>query len=118
MTNLKPVYDAVIAAEEKVHAIMGEMLKLFDEGTDESRQKALAMRESLDAAQAEARQANELYMSMRDAEADADANARKFVPVGEKPAEQAKQMARSGFKALSPREQMDFALGGGIIVED
>ncbi len=117
MQNLKPVYDAAVAAEAKVREIMADMLAAFEEGTEEGKQRALAMRESLEEAQAAARQANELYVSMRDAQADADAHARKFIPIGEKPANKAKQMTRAEFEALSPAERMDFALKGGIIVE-
>lgn len=119
MQNLKPLYDAVIAAEAKVASIQKEMLESFESGTQEGKEKAMELRPALDEAKAGAVEANQLYLSMRDSDAQENGHARMFVPVpdSEKNAGQGKQLPRAEFEALDAAEKMAFALKGGIIVE-
>ena len=119
MLNLKPVYDAAQAADEKVNGIMAEMLAAFNDGTEEGKQKALDLRPSLDAAKAEAKAANDLYVSMRDALGDQDAAARKFVPVNnvEKPDQGKKVITRADYEALDYEARYNFFKDGGSVVD-
>lgn len=119
MQNLKPVLDAARAADEKVSQVMGEMLAAFEEGTEEGKARALEMRGALDQAKEEARTANDLYVSMRDAAAGEDDAARKFVPVeGAKPENQAREISRAEYEALDYAERHAFLSAGGSIVEN
>lgn len=119
MTNLKPLYDAARAAEEKVRQIQQEMLDAFELGTEEGKRRALELRPALDEAKRQADEANQLYISVRDAEAvDADAAARKFVPVKSSNGELAQSMPRAEFEALSAADKMSFMLADGRIVEE
>lgn len=110
--NLKSVYDAAKAADEKVNMVLTEMTTAFETGTDEGKQQALALRPALEAAKADARQANELYVEMKDASADSDEHARKFVPVNpaaakaEKPG--VKTITRAEFEAMDHSDRRDF----------
>lgn len=118
--NLKAVYDAAKAADEKVNAVLNEMTAAFEEGTEEGKQKALAMRGALDAAKAESQEANSLYVEMRDAAANSDEHARKFVPVSQAAAkvnEPSKRMSSAEWQALSFEERRKFFSNGGQIVE-
>lgn len=120
MSQLKPLYDAVMAAEGKVQKVMQQMLDAFNSGTEEGKTQALDLRAELDAAKLEAEQANQVYVSARDAGAGEDANAaaRKFVPVNKETGKsQAKEMKRADFEALSPADKMDYVMNGGLIVE-
>jgi len=119
MTNLKPLYDAARAAEEKVRQIQQEMLDAFELGTEDGKQKALELRPALDEAKREADEANRLYISARDADAvDADAAARKFVPVKSATGELAKSLTRAEFEALSAADKMSFMLADGKIIDE
>ncbi len=121
MKNLKGLYDAAKAAEEKVQGIMRDMMAALETGTEEGKQAALEMRVTLDEAKKEADEANQLYITARDAEPgeDPDANARKFVPVpGAAPANQAKQMTRAEFEKLNAGDRMSFMLADGKIIDD
>lgn len=116
MLNLKPVYDAAQAADAKVNGIMAEMLEAFNEGTEEGKQKALDLRQNLEEAKAEAKTANDLYVSMRDALGDQDAAARKFVPVnGAEQAQGKKVITRKAFEALDFKSRHDFLVDGGTV---
>ena len=118
MLNLKPVYDAAQAAEAKVNGILAEMLEAFDTGTDEGKQKALDLRPALEEAKAEAKTANDLYVSMREALGDQDAAARKFVPVnGAEPAQAKKVISRADYEALDFAARHEFFANGGSVVE-
>ena len=118
--DLKAVYDAAKAADEKVNAVLMEMTAAFEEGTEEGKQKALALRPALEAAKADSKQANDLYVEMRDARADSDEHARKFVPVNKdaaKASEPAKTMTNAEWLALSFVDRRKFFADGGQIVE-
>jgi hypothetical protein len=121
MVNLKPVYDAAVAADAKVSEIMAEMVAHLEENTEEGKQQALALRETLDAAKAEAKVANELYVQMRDAQVQTDESARKFVPVpgAEKQAGQVKQqITRAEYEAMPAMEKGKFLAAGGMVVDE
>lgn len=121
MPKLKELFEAVKTAEEKANAIMRDMTAALELGTEEGKQAALDMRPALDEARQAADEANLAYIAARDAEPgeDPNANARKFVPVQDGPRSQrAGTMLRSEFKKLSARDQMDFMLADGKLVDD
>lgn len=121
MVNLKPVYDAAVAADAKVNGIMAEMVAAFDDGTEEGKQKAMGLREELSKAQAEAKAANDLYVEMRDAQSQSDENARKFVPVNEQAAKidgAAKQISRAEYEAMPAMSRGKFIHDGGSVVDE
>jgi hypothetical protein len=121
MVNLKPVYDAAVAADAKVSEVMAEMVALLEENTEEGKQQALDLRETLDAAKADAKVANDLYVQMRDAQVQTDENARKFVPVpgAEKQAGQAKQqITRAEYEAMPAMSRGKFIHDGGSVVDE
>lgn len=60
--NLKQLFDAAQKAEARVKEIAAQIDTLFTEG---KRAEAMALRPDLEAAKAEAKEANELYLSMR-----------------------------------------------------
>lgn len=112
--NLKPYYDAAIAADAEVQRIMSEMDAAFNEGTEEGKSKALELRPALDAAKTKAEEANKLYASMRDASQPSD-NAPRFVPEtkSEDDGEKKNVMTLADYNALSPKERLAFAKAGG-----
>src|SRR6266545_4946849 len=77
--NLKPIYDAVVAAEAKVQSLANQINTLFNSNETA---KALELRPQLDAAKADAKAANDLYLSMRNAVGEGGEPAKKFVPMG------------------------------------
>ena len=80
--NLKPYYDAVVTAEARVQDLAGRINALFENNqTDE----ALKLRPDLDLAKSAAKNANDLYLSMRDAVSDGQTPAQRFVPAGGNP---------------------------------
>ena len=119
MKDLKPLYDAVIAAEAEVGKIESAMMAAFETGTEEGKAEALAMRPALDEAKNQAKEANLAYISMRESDAVESGNARKFVPVpgAEKQAGQVKQLTRAEFEAMSAADRMSFMLNDGNIVD-
>jgi HK97 family phage major capsid protein len=76
MINLKSIYDTVNKAEAEKTAKAIEIQKLFDAGETE---KGLAMKPELDALTKKAKEANEMYLSMRGA-SEGDENGKKFTP--------------------------------------
>ena len=117
--KLKELLDAAREADEKVRQMRGEMLSLLEDEADESKQAALAMRPALDAAVEAAVAANQLYVSMRDADADGQVQdaARKFVPVPGASGKDAKKLTRAEFEAMSAADRMTFMLSDGKIVD-
>lgn len=118
MINLKPYYDAALAADARVKECLAQVDAAFNEGTEEGTQKALELRPALDEARAQAVQANALYTSMRDGAQVTDEAAQLFVsptdPASESPqGNTPKVMNRAAFEALSPSVQMAFMLDGG-----
>ena len=118
MPNLKPYYDAALAADAEVKRVLNDMDVAFNEGTEEGKSKALELRPALDEAKAKAQQANELYISMRDASLVNDKAASLFVhpadpgATGQQGADP-KVMNRAAFRELDPAAQMKFIKAGG-----
>lgn len=118
MTNLKSFYDAALAADAEVKRILNEMDVAFTEGTEEGKDKALALRPALDEAKSKAEDANRLYISVRDASLVSNQAAPLFVPPPD-PASNDPQgadpkvMNRAAFRALDPAAQMAYIKGGG-----
>lgn len=116
---MKPLYDAAKAAEANAQAVLDRMLQAFEAGTEEGVANAVGMRAELDAAKAEADAANATYLTAREvAQTGADDNARKFVPVGQKPTDQTKQITRSEYEAMDYADRHAFFKAGGSIVDN
>ena len=120
MLDLKPYFDRINAAEEKVQRIAGEIDALFTEGTDESTQKALELRPALDEAQAEHGEAVKLYEAMQKANRPNDA-AKNFVPVSTTQPDDASggsqpsTIKRQDYDRLSLTERAKFIRSGGTV---
>lgn len=117
MLDLKPYHDAVIMTDAEVKRVANEIDALFREGTDEAKQNALALQESLDTAQGKYDAAIRLYESLKKANSTSN-TAQRFVPVSETPAAPEEEtpkgvMKLSEFQNLSPRERLAFAKAGG-----
>jgi HK97 family phage major capsid protein len=80
--NLKPYYDAVVTAEARVQDLAGQINALFEKNQTED---ALKLRPDLDLAKATAKNANDLYLSMRDAVGEGQTPAQRFVPASGTP---------------------------------
>jgi hypothetical protein len=129
MPNLKPYYDAALAADAEVKRILAEMDAAFNDGTPEGKQKALDLRPALDEAQKKAKQANELYASMRDASLVNDNMAALFTTppdVTDPPGSQnltdgkkaeAPKMKLTSYRMLPPKERLAFAKKNGQLEE-
>jgi hypothetical protein len=118
--DLKPYYDAARAADDEVQRIMNLMHEHFNSGTEEGKQAALDLRSDLDAAKAKAADANQLYLSMREAAAQSSNAAREFVPVNDttKPAGKSGVMNRKEFLALDASARMAYIKRGGILIDE
>lgn len=118
MNNLKALFDAAKAAEAEVERIHAEMSAAMLSETSEGVEKAVGMRDALDAAKAAANDANLQYINERDAVETADEAARKFVPVANHEGKKdAKEMSRAEFSAMSAADQMSFMLADGKLVD-
>jgi len=122
MPNLKPYYDAALAADADVKRILAEMDAAFNDGTPEGKEKALSLRPALDVAQTKAKEANQLYASMRDASLINDSMASLFtVPPDlaqqDQKDDSPKVINRAGLTALSPVARIAFFRAGGKVVE-
>ena len=120
MPNLKPYYDAALAADADVKRILNEMDAAFNEGTEEGQKKALELRPTLDGAKVKAEQANQLYASMRDASLVNDSMAALFTtppdPAKDEQTDASpKVMKLPEFRALSPKDRLAFSKAGGKI---
>jgi len=120
MPNLKPYYDAALAADAEVKRILAEMDAAFNDGTPEGKEKALSLRPALDVAQQKAKEANELYASMRDASLVNDSMASLFTtppdPATDHQTDASpKVMKLSEFRALPPKDRLAFSKAGGKI---
>lgn len=120
MHNLKPYFDAARAAEEKVQEVVAKIDEHFNEGTDEGKKAALELRSALDEAKQAANEANELYLSMREATASNEEAAKEFVPASKTSSVESAQneMSREDFFALDAATQMAFIKDGGVVRED
>ncbi len=122
MPNLKPYYDAALAADEEVKRILNEMDAAFNDGTPEGKEKALSLRPALDEAQKKAQEANKLYASMRDASLVNDSMASLFTTPpdpasNDQKDDSPKVINRAGLQALSPTARMSFMKAGGKVIE-
>jgi len=109
-----------------VKRILNEMDVAFNDGTPEGKETALSLRPALDEAQKKAKDANELYASMRDASLVNDSMARLFTTPpdpGQKEHDGArapsdaepKVIQRADFDALNPAARMTFMKSGGRV---
>lgn len=116
--NLKPYYDAALAADAEKQQIMADMDAAFNEGTEEGKAKALELRPALDAAKVKAEEANKLYASMRDASANGTSAPSKFVSDQTEPqVEDDKVKTLAEFNALTPAERLAFSKAGGRVID-
>ena len=117
MLNLKPYLEAAQAADTEKTRIANEIDALFNDGTAEGKKKALELRPALDEAKSQAEQANQMYVTMRDASLVNDNAAALFTPADPAATDQketdSKVMKVSEYRALSPRERLAFAQAGG-----
>lgn len=119
MLDLKPYFDAVNAANEKVQRVATELDALFTEGTDESKKKALEMRPALDQAQVELAEATALYEAMQMANRPNDV-ARNFVPVStteEPEGNQPTVINRQEYDQMSLIDRALFIRSGGKLTD-
>lgn len=120
MIDLKPYLDAARAADEDVQKILKEMDTSFNSGSDEGKLKALEMRPKLDEAKKKAKEANDLYISMRDSSLAPSDLGKEFVPVTSNVIPEAsagKVMDRDAFLNLDAKSQMAFIQDGGKVVD-
>jgi ElaB/YqjD/DUF883 family membrane-anchored ribosome-binding protein len=121
MLDLKPYHDAVIETDAEVKHIANDIDAHFQEGTDEAKEKALALRPALDEAQNKADEALKLYESLKKAARPSDV-AKNFVPVSTtQPDPEASEtpgtMKRPDFEVLNAVEKRKFVLSGGKVVD-
>ncbi len=115
--DLKPYYDAVNTANADVQRVAHAIDALFNEGSEESKQKALEMRAALDDAQKKADDAAALYDALKKANR-ASTVAENFVPTSTAAAAAAEQpsvMKRAEFEKMTPKERMAFAKANGML---
>lgn len=79
--NLKPYYDAAQSADNRVQSVAAQIDAHFQAGEND---QAVALRANLDEARTKAKEANDLYLSMRDA--SQASNLGQFTPAGAAPA--------------------------------
>lgn len=116
--NLKLFYDAAQAAGSEVLRVASEIEAAFTLGTDEGKQQAMALKSTLDDAEAKAAQANELYQAMVKA-GSTGAAAAKFVPTAEAAQAQGKKtITRAEYEALDFEARYNFFKDGGTVVDD
>jgi len=123
MPNLKPYYDAALAADANVKRILAEMDAAFTDGTDEGKEKALSLRPALDEAQKKAEEANRLYASMRDASLTNDSASSLFTLPPDPAANDQKDdgpkvINRAAFDAMSVSDRQKYIGAGGRIVDE
>lgn len=78
--DLKKYFDAANQAEQEVNRIAGEIDAAFSAG---DKKKAMDLRPALDEAKNKAKEANELYLSMKNAASDGNPAAARFTPVAD-----------------------------------
>jgi hypothetical protein len=124
MPNLKPYYDAALAADAEVKRVLAEMDTAFNDGTAEGKEKALSLRPALDEAQTKAKAANELYVSVRDTTLTNNDAAALFTTPPDagaqptQPEEAPKTLKLAEFQALTPAERLAFAKSGGTLEDE
>lgn len=119
MLDLKPYFDAVVAADAEVQKIANEIDMKFREGTEESKLDALALRPALDDAQNKHAEAVSLYESMQKTTRPNDI-AKNFIPVSETKAEDAVDVQptvikRDAYERMSLQDRANFIRSGGTL---
>lgn len=118
MPDLKPYFDAIVAADAEVQKIANEIDEKFREGTDESKLEALALRPALDEAQSKHAEAISLYEAMQKVNRPNDI-AKNFVPVAETPepeeGSQPSLIKREAYDRLSLVDRANFIRSGGTV---
>ncbi len=120
MLDLKIYFDAVNAADAEVQRIAGEIDAAFKDGSDESKQKALAdLRPKLDEAQKKHKEAVDLYESMQKANRPNDI-AKNFVPIQDPTTEppegsQPTVIKRVDYDKMSLVDRANFVRSGGTV---
>lgn len=117
MLDLKPYFDAVNAAKDEEQRVANEIDTLFQEGTDEGKVKALALRPALEDAQNKLAEATKLYETMQLANRPNDV-AKNFIPISntqpdDEEANQPTIIKRQEYEALSQFEKGKFIKSGG-----
>ena len=117
MLDLKPYQDAVLTADAEVKNVANQIDTLFREGTDEAKNSALALQDTLDTAQTKYDAAAKLYEAMKKSSQPSDV-AQNFVPVSQtSPTPEAEAptnvMTLAEYNALSPVDRLAFAKRGG-----
>jgi hypothetical protein len=115
--NLKPYYDDALAKDQEVKRIMADMDAAFNEGTPEGKDKALELRTKLDEAKQAAKDANELYVSLKDASNISDSAPRQFVPNAESKEDGENKITRQAFFNLSPADREKLLKSGVKVTE-
>ena len=119
MLDLKPYYDAVNAAKDEEQNVANQINDLFLEGSDESKIQAMALRSTLEDAQAKLADATAMYESMQLANRPNDA-AKNFIPISstspdDEEAAQPSVIKRQAYNALSPYDRGMFIKSGGRV---
>jgi hypothetical protein len=119
--DLKPYYDAAQAADLEVQQILNDMDGAFKSEKEDGKQKALDLRPALDEAKVKAANANQLYLSMRDASGVSNEIAKQFAPIPPKTSKteaREKTLLRTEFEDLTPLDKMRFMQSGGVTVDE
>jgi hypothetical protein len=119
MRDLKPYFDAVNIAAEEVQRVAHEIDGCFQDGTEEGKAKALALRPKLDEAQSKHDEATAMYESMQKANRPNDV-AQNFVPVTSTTTEppeggQPSVIKRQAYDAMSLVDRAKFIRSGGTV---
>jgi hypothetical protein len=119
MLDLKPYYDAVLAAEADVQRVANEIDTNFRDGTEEGKAKALALRPALDEAQNKLTEATNFYEAMKNTTRPNDV-VKNFVPVSntsteEAPGSQTTVIKRQDYDKLDLVNRAKFVKSGGKI---
>jgi len=118
---MKKVYDDLKKAMEEKQAVLEEMTAAYNDGTDEGKNKALALREKLDEKQKAVDELNSTYLSLLKAEKPGGDEIQDLIPApgaeasGEGKNE--KSMTREAYDSLDAGEKMKFVKSGGKITE-
>lgn len=111
--ELKVFYDDLVEKNTRLKSVADQISELAKAGDKEG---ALAMREELNIAREEAKQADAIYAEMVEASHVYETGAaREFVPVAKTAVKN--EMTRDEYEALEPVERGKFLAGGGKIVD-
>jgi hypothetical protein len=119
MDNLKPFIDAVNAAADEVQRIASEIYALYEEGSVESKVKALDLRPALDQAEAEHEKQLALYESMQKAHRPNEI-AKNFIPISTAQPDQTEGsqptvIKRSAYNEMSLVQRAQFIKSNGTV---